>query len=94
MVAFHHGKFGFYRAYKTDDKAMNISYVAERGKSHVRLLTNNGACWSTILPNLVVIGIIEWEIKPLTCVIWSNCDVIIITYKVRAGLPSIQVRLS
>lgn len=69
MVAFHHGKFGFYRAYKTDDKAMNVSYVVERGKSLVHLLTNNSACWSTMLPNIVFIGIIEWEIKPLTCVI-------------------------
>ena len=59
------------------------------------LLFNTSACCSTILPNLVLIGITGRDTKPLKFINWPSCDAVI-TCKVStvdAGLPFYQVWL-
>ena len=44
---------------------LQIFITEPRGGRHRQLVANTNACWSTILPSLLVRGLMEKEIKPL-----------------------------
>ena len=51
------------------------------------ILANTCACWSSILPSLVIIGFMEGEIKLVIRIIWGSCGQVIIIQTWCTGLP-------
>lgn len=63
MLVYHPPKVVCCRVYRSGDKAINISYMTYLWWHHHHLQGKVIACWSPFLSNLVVIGLIEVEIK-------------------------------
>ena len=91
MLVYHHGKFGRYWAYWSQNKPeinskiqIKVCHVTSRWKHHSFQLAYTNVCWSTILPGPVVSGLMKQYVKPFMIIICSSCGYVIITYKIES----------